>query len=55
VEAGYGWHPIPLAFSEARVEGDEDDRPSPLQGGAIDLGSLDLSGPLLRFGVALHF
>lgn len=55
VEAGYGWHPMPLTFGEARVGGDDEARPAPLSGGAVDVGSLDLSGPLLRFGVALQF
>ena len=55
VEAGWSWHPLGFDFGGATVDRDEDLDPAPVAAGAIDVGSIDLSGPLLRFGAALSF
>ena len=55
VEAGWSWHPFGFDFDGASVDRDGDADPPPLAAEAIDVGSLDLSGPLLRFGVSLAF
>ena len=55
MEAGYAWHPIGLAFGAATVAGDEDAEPAPLRRGEVDVGTLDPSGPILRFGVSVLF
>ena len=55
MEAGYGWRPFAMSFSEADVSHDDDADPPPLRQGAIDVGELNLSGPILRFGASLYF
>jgi len=55
VEAGYGWRPLAHSFDDAEVDHDEDAEPLPLRAGAIDVGDVNLSGPILRFGGVLRF
>jgi len=55
VEAGYGWRPIAASFDDARVDRDGDAEPPPVRAGPVDVGDLDLSGPILRFGGLLRF
>ncbi len=55
VEAGYGLRPFGFDFAEATVEGDDEAEPPPTAAGPIDVGTLDASGPILRFGLSLRF
>lgn len=54
IEAGYLFRPLEAAFALDRdLQGDEG--PRPIERVPSDLGSLDLSGWVLRFGTAVRF
>lgn len=55
VEAGYGWRPLATSFADASVEHDEDAEPRPIGVRGIDVGDVNLSGPILRFGGVMRF
>lgn len=53
VDAGYGYRPILASFDELeRTDGETSGRIRQLP---VDVGELDLSGWVLRFGVSMHF
>lgn len=49
METGWGWNALPLSFERARIGDGTIDQPG------IELGELDVSGPILRFGMGVRF
>lgn len=55
VEAGWSLHPFGLEFDDLRPDRDDEARPAPIADGPIAAGGVDPGGPILRFGMVLHF
>lgn len=55
MEMGYGYRPLAASFDDLDRAGDDDQNAARVAGVPVDVGDLDLSGWVLRFGAALRF